>query len=125
MKFLSIYTPDSKIANAPPSPENMAAMGKLIEDCMKEGSLLTTGGLLPVSKGGARILCSDGRISVTNGLPADAVEPIVGFALLQANSQEEAIELVRRFHKVGGDGQSVLRQIMESGDCPGAKSQEN
>ena len=36
-----------------------------------------------------------------------------GFAILQANSREEVIEMTKRFLKVAGDGEARLRQIME------------
>jgi hypothetical protein len=51
MKFLSIWTPDPKTARLPPSKELMEEMGKLVEESMKAGTLLATGGLLPVSRG--------------------------------------------------------------------------
>lgn len=39
-----------------------------------------------------------------------------GFALLQAKSKEEAIELVKIFLKVAGDGECELRQLYEPTD---------
>jgi hypothetical protein len=96
----------------------MAEMGKLIEESMKAGTLLSTGGLLPLSKGGARIRCSEGNVTIVDGPFTEAKEVIAGFAILQANSREEAIEMVRKFHKIGGDGESELHQILDSpGDC--------
>jgi hypothetical protein len=37
-----------------------------------------------------------------------------GLALLQANSKEEAIELVKQFLHVAGDGECELRQVFEA-----------
>jgi hypothetical protein len=122
VKFLSVFTPDPKVANAPPNPEQMAEMGKLIEESMKAGTLLSTGGLLPISRGGARVRCSEGKITVVDGPYTEAKEVVAGFAILQANSRDEAIEMVKGFHKVGGDGESDLHQIMDSADgCPQAR----
>ena len=45
MRFLSVYK--SVERGVPPTPEEMARMGKLIEDGMKSGSLLATEGCLP------------------------------------------------------------------------------
>jgi hypothetical protein len=42
-----------------------------------------------------------------------------GFALLQANSKEEAIELVKQFLHLAGDGECELRQVF---DAPQAQS---
>ena len=52
MKFLSIYK--TKERNAPPSPEEMARFGKLIEEGMKSGYLLAVEGCMP-SATGARV----------------------------------------------------------------------
>jgi len=51
MKFLSIYKHAER--NAPPSQEEMARMGKLVEEGMKAGWLLGTEGCLPERTGGA------------------------------------------------------------------------
>src|SRR5262245_57363127 len=40
MRFLSIYKTVER--NVPPTPEEMARMGKLVEDAMKSGELLET-----------------------------------------------------------------------------------
>ena len=48
-----------------------------------------------------------------DGPYAEAKEMIVGFAMLEAKSKAEAIDLVKRFLTVAGDGESVLHQIME------------
>jgi len=42
MKFISIFTHEPK--NTPPTEAKMAAMGKLIEEGMKAGSLIATEG---------------------------------------------------------------------------------
>jgi hypothetical protein len=113
MRFLSIYK--SVETGAPPSPEEMATMGKLIEDGMKAGYLLSVEGCLPSAKG-ARIRLSGGKVTVTDGPFTEAKEVIGGFALLQANSKEEAIEYVKRFLQVAGDGECELRQVFEAGE---------
>jgi len=45
MKFLSIYKSPER--NAPPSQEEMAKMGKLVEEGMRAGWLLATEGAYP------------------------------------------------------------------------------
>jgi hypothetical protein len=39
---------------------------------------------------------------------------IGGLALLQANSREEAVKLVKDFLRVAGDGECELRQLYEA-----------
>src|SRR5580658_9496025 len=103
MKFLSVYTRDEKS----PSPMNggqMAEMGKLIEETTKAGTLVLTGGILPISKGGARVRASGGAVSV-DGPFTEAKEIVGGFAIMEAKSREEAIEMTTRFLKIAGDGE--------------------
>jgi hypothetical protein len=111
MRFLSVYkTPEG---NAPPTTEEMAKMGRLIEDGMKAGVLLAVEGCLP-SATGARVRQSNGSVTVTDGPFTESKEVIGGLALLQANSREEAVKLVKDFLRVAGDGECELRQLYEA-----------
>jgi hypothetical protein len=119
MKFLCLYKPaDTKSAEAglPPSQQEMAEMGKLIEEMTKSGALLATEGCLP-SANGARVRLSKGKVTVTDGPFTEAKELIAGFALIEAKSKAEAIELTKRFLEVAGDGESEIRQVYEAGHC--------
>ena len=110
MRFLSIYKTVER--NSPPTPEEMAMMGRLIEESMKAGWLLGTEGCLP-SKLGARVRRSDGKVTVTDGPFTESKEMVGGFAILQAKSKEEAIELAKNFLSVVGQGECELRQLYE------------
>jgi hypothetical protein len=112
MKFLSMYK--SVERNAPPSQAEMNKMGKLIEEGMKAGWLIATEGCLP-SALGARVRSTNGKVSVTDGPFTESKEVVGGFAILRANSKEEAIQLVKDFLQVVGDGECELRQIYEAG----------
>lgn len=122
MRFLSIYKTVER--NTPPSPEEMAAMGKLVEDGMKAGWLLSTEGCLPTSLG-ARVRRSDGKVTVTDGPFTESKEVVGGFAILKANSRQEAIELARSFLSHVGQGECELRQLYDpdSGElnCAGTR----
>jgi len=112
MRFLSIYKTAER--GVPPSQEEIAKMGKLIEDGMKAGTLLATEGCLP-SALGARVRFSGGKLTVTDGPFTEAKEVVGGFALLKANSKEEALKMVKDFLQVAGhDGECELRQIYEA-----------
>jgi hypothetical protein len=99
----------------------MATMSKLVDDGMKAGWLLAVEGCMP-SAAGARVRRSNGKLTVTDGPFAETKEAIGGLAVLQANSKEEAIELVRQFLHVAGDGECELRQLFEAGECANAQS---
>jgi|SRR5215469_6756872 len=114
MKFLSVYKTAER--GVPPSPEEMARMGKLVEEGMRSGSLLAVEGCMP-SASGARIRLSNGKVTLTDGPFAESKEVIGGLAILQANSKTEAIKLVEDFLQVAGDGECELRQLFEAGEC--------
>ena len=120
MRFLSIYK--TAETGVPPTPEHMETMQRLIEEGMKAGWLLATEGCLPTALG-ARVRSSGGNVIVTDGPFAETKEVIGGFAVLEARSKEEAIQLTRRFLAVAGDGECELRQIFTpadgAGDCSG------
>jgi hypothetical protein len=126
MRFLSIYKTVER--NAPPPQEEMARMGKLVEEGMKAGWLLGTEGCLP-SALGARVRSSNGKQTVTDGPFTEAKEVVGGFAILQVNSKQEAIELAKNFLQAVGDGECELRQLFGEGTescadvAAGAKSQ--
>jgi hypothetical protein len=111
MKFLSVYK-TVEVAG-PPSQEEIARMGKLVEEGMKAGYLLAVEGCLP-SAAGARVRLSNGKVTVTDGPFTEAKELIGGLAILQADSKERAIELARQFLHVAGDGECELRQLYEA-----------
>jgi hypothetical protein len=113
MRFLAIYK--TAETGVPPTTEEMARMGQLIEEQTNAGHLLATEGCLP-SAMGARVRRSNGKLTVTDGPFTESKELIAGFALLQAKSKEEAIELAKRFLEVAGDGESEIRQIAEAED---------
>lgn len=111
MRFLSIYKHVE--GTAPPSQEEMATMGKLVEEGFKAGWLVATEGCLP-TKFGARVRSGSGKQTVTDGPFSETKEVVGGFAILRVSSKEEAIELTRKFLQVAGDGECELRQIYEA-----------
>jgi hypothetical protein len=116
MRFLCLYRP-AKAEGTPPTQEDMAKMGKLIEEWMKSGKLLATEGCLPSVKS-ARIRLSGGKFNVTDGPFAETKEVVGGFALIQAASKQEAVGFVKEFLQVAGDGETEMHQVYEAGmDC--------
>ena len=111
MRFLSIYK--TVETGVPPTEEHIAKMGKLIEEGMKAGWLLATEGCLP-SALGARVRLSGGKVTVTDGPFSESKEVVGGFAILQAESKEEAIQMCKDFLQVAGDGECEIRQLYEA-----------
>jgi len=114
MRFLSIYK--AAETGTPPTTEEMAAMQGLIEEMQGAGVLLATEGCLP-SALGARVRRSGNDLSVTDGPFTESKELVAGFALLEADSKEHAIELTKRFLSVAGDGECEVRALFEGSAC--------
>ncbi|CAM5640140.1 YciI family protein [Streptomyces tanashiensis] len=102
------YLMTTKPTDTAPDEKLYAEMGRFIEELTAAGVLLATGGLEP---GGILVTSSGDEITVTDGPFTEAKEAVAGFALIEVRSQEEAIELARRFRRIVGDGQSVVQQV--------------
>jgi hypothetical protein len=132
MQFMVMVKADSDFeAGRPPNPELLGAIGKLSEDMMKAGVLLATGGLLPSAKG-ARVRSSGGKLSVTDGPFTETKELIGGYAIIQAQSRDEAIEFAKQFMAVHTrvlgptyDGECEVRQMFDAADCAPHSTQES
>jgi hypothetical protein len=124
MRFMMMVKADSNYeAGLPPHPALLAAIGKLTEEMVKAGVLVQTGGLLP-SSNGARVRVSRGKLSVTDGPFPETKELIGGYAIVEAASRDEAIELGRRFMELHAsiigpayDGECEIRQLFDGAGC--------
>lgn len=108
MKFLSLV----RVAETGQKPTErlMNEMGKLIEEMIRNGSLVRTAGLRP-TKEGVRMRSNHGKVSMTEGPFTETKEVIGGYAILEAPSMKEAIELTRRFLAVHGDEWNVECEV--------------
>jgi hypothetical protein len=117
MRFMMLMIPKdygSATPDAMPSDEAIAAMGKYNEDMVKAGIMLGGEGLYPPSAG-VRVSFAGGKPKVTDGPFAEAKEMVGGYWMIQAKSQEEAVEWARRCP--AGDGDIIeIRQIHELED---------
>ena len=120
MRFMMLVKADKDYERgAPPPPALMAAIGSLGAEMARAGKLLEQGGLAPTSMG-ALLTLENGAIRVTDGPFAESKEVIGGYAIMQADSRAEAIELGRRFLQVHADvmgrsfqGQLEIRQLFD------------
>jgi hypothetical protein len=96
----------------------MAGMGKLIEDGMKAGWLIATEGV-QFGREGIRVHKPErGDTIVTDGPFAEAKEVIGGYALLQAGSKAEVVQLCRNFLSVVGQGTCEVYELYEAPPHP-------
>jgi len=111
MRFLCVYKP-SKPEGGPPSEKEMAEMGKYVEESFKSGVLLAAEGCM-ASALGARVRQAGGKVTITDGPFTESKELIGGFAIIQAASKQEAIEITKKFLSIAGDGETEVRQLHE------------
>jgi len=109
-----------------PSEQLTANMGRLIEQMTREGTLVDTAGLRPSAEGVRLRLCQ-GRLSTTDGPFTESKEVIGGYAILNAESMVQAIELTKRFLALHGnewDLECEVRQMEgpDSGHCRAAEA---
>ncbi|MEP7067605.1 MAG: YciI family protein [Usitatibacter sp.] len=121
MKFLSMIRINEN-SGMKPSDKLMNDMGKLMEEATREGWLVTTAGLRPTAEG-VRVRSRHGRLTTTDGPFAETKEVIGGYAILEAKSLKDAIELTKRFLGVHGDEWDLECEVrpIDSPDC-GARS---
>ena len=104
MRFLSMVRINE--SGQQPSQRLMDEMGKLIDEMTKTGALVSTAGLTNTREG-KRLRWNRGALSVTDGPFAESKEVVGGYAILEAPSMTEALEMTKRFLAVHGDEWNV------------------
>ena len=116
MRFLSLIRVEENTGKQP-SERLMTEMGKLLTEMTEAGKLLDTAGLAPTASG-KRVRLRASRIAVVDGPFAEAKEVIGGYAMLDAESLDEAIALTKRFVELhvadGWELDCEVRQVFEA-----------
>lgn len=97
-----------------PTLERVQAMNRYNEELTKAGALLALDGLHPPSRATRVTFTGDTRPTVTDGPFTESKEFVGGYWIIQARSQEEAVEWASRAPI--GDGTIEVRQIAEGSD---------
>jgi len=117
MKFLSMVRL-SENGGLVPSDKMMDDMDKLIQELTREGKLVGAAGLAP-TRDGVRVRQKNGKQSTTDGPFTETKEVVGGYAILEAGSMKEAIEIAKRFLRVHGnewDIECEVRQLVGGPD---------
>ena len=124
MKYLILVTMDrnSEVgrkyeAGTLSNPELVTELGKLMERLKDSGKLLDVSVLVTRSKS-ARVRGAAGKVSVTDGPFIESKEIIGGYIMVEAESQQEAIEIGRSLMKIhvevlgpSYEGEMEVRQL--------------
>lgn len=95
----------------------MKAMDEYVARKLKDGTVVSTGGLAP-SSAAVRVRIEGGRIKVIDGPFAESKEVIGGYAVIAAKTREEAIRDTTEFmqlhvdHWPGWEGECELRELV-------------
>jgi len=115
MRFLSLIRVQENTGKQP-SERMMSEMGKLMTETKRDGKLLDTAGLAPTASS-KRVRLRGGKISVVDGPFTETKEVVGGYAMLDAQSLDEAIALTERFVELHvADGWEIdceVRQLFE------------
>ena len=111
MRFLSMIRVDENSGQVP-SEQLMTDMGKLIDEMTRKGVLIRTAGLRPTGEG-ARVRLRQGKLSTVDGPFTETKEVVGGFAILEAGSLREAVELTRQFLKIHGDTWDIECEVRQ------------
>lgn len=122
MRYMTIVKgPESLAECGPPPAELIDAIGKLIEEAVNSGTMVSFGGLKPTSSG-VRLRITKGTVTTTDGPFTEAKEVIGGFSIYNFASREEALEEARRFtelhrlHWPKWEGEIEIREMYEEED---------
>ena len=120
MKYLMMIKTSEKYRKEGPPPALMEAMGKFVEESLKSGKVVDTGGLKP-SSAATRLRIQQGKLTVTDGPFTESKEVVGGWAIVKVNSKAEALDNARAFmdlhlkHWPGWDGTSEMYEMEEYG----------
>ena len=114
MRFMMMVR--SAESQGPPPQELMVAMGKHVQEAIQSGKMVAAGGLAPTGSS-KRVRLERGEITVTDGPFAESKEVVGGFAIMEFESQEKAVESALGFIELhrkywpGWEGASEIRQV--------------
>jgi hypothetical protein len=100
-------------------PESLfAAMDETIKDISKTVTIIDTNGLLPTADAATRIRVTGGKTTVLDGPFAESRELVGGYALVETDTYEHAVEAASKIIQVHTDhwptweGEAEVRQVM-------------
>jgi len=109
MQFMVYLTRDVDEQPAPPSPEGMQDMMRLMQESMEAGLVVSTGQLSPTS---THLRLRGGEVSLSDGPFIEGKELVPGFTVIQVDSKQEAIDWATRLRVCMGDGEIRIVQLV-------------
>ncbi len=116
MKYLMLIKHSESYRSQPIPQGLLDAMGEFVAQGFKSGVLKDTAGLKSTADG-FRVRSSGGKLKVTDGPFAESKEVVGGYALVEVQSKEDALNVARQFmelHRVhwpSFDGECEARPL--------------
>lgn len=99
MRFM-MFIQHKEVAADVAVPQSLhEAMGEFVTAELQSGRVVDTQGLKP-SKDGRRIRSHNGKLSFTDGPFTESKEVVGGYAIVEAKSWDEAMELATKFMEI-------------------------
>lgn len=120
MRFMMMVKHAPELSSPPPK-ELVEAMEKLTQDSKQAGILVSSGGLAPMAAT-TRVRLSQSKVTATDGPFAETKEIVGGYALLEFNSKQEAVDSAIHFMELhrkywpGWEGETEVRQVFSPED---------
>jgi hypothetical protein len=118
MRFMLLRKADASTeAGAAPTQALIDEMARYNEEMVRAGVMVSGDGLQPTSRG-ARVTFAGGKPTVTDGPFTETKELIAGAMIVDVRSLEEAIDWVKRWPAIDGDGavEIEVRPLYELSD---------
>jgi hypothetical protein len=121
MRFMMLVKHAENSGAAP--KELMDAIAVIAEQAVKDGTMVTNGGLAATAAS-KRVKLSRGQLTTVDGPFTETKEVVGGFAIFELKSKEEALEGALHFmdlhrkHWPGWEGELEIRQIFGPEDFP-------
>jgi hypothetical protein len=96
MRYMMFIKHPRDYGDVQPPASLFEAMGTFIEDAAKKGQFIDGAGLQPTSAG-TRVSLKNGKITVTDGPFTESKEIVGGYAVIEAKTRDEALDIARRF----------------------------
>jgi hypothetical protein len=110
-RYIAMHKASAKTeAGGPPTAAQMEAMGKLIGEMARAGVLLATASLESSSRA-VRLRNFGGKRTLVDGPFAESKELVGGFAIVDLDSRDEAIEWAQRYADVLGEVELDIRPV--------------
>lgn len=125
MRYMVFVKMAEDVGDAPAALQEV--MGREMGEAFASGSMIDAGGLYPTGQS-TEIRLTAGGITATDGPYAEAKEVVGGYSIIEARSQEEAVQGARRVLEIhqefwpGWEGSVEVRRIAGPEDGPPSRT---